>query len=297
VNKVTEIYRVQYEDIGTRFFYLDQLCNYPARCHARNHDHPASGGNYIAEGERRIARNIRNFGAPGEIAIVGEGVTEIAIDAVDGLLNGHCDTDPESIPIFQTIYSDRTTEIGCFIGRRDLDNVDTIPAKMAFNLVRGRQLGWVNEDQFDAFAPGNRTAMETIARYARVRMAVPEFLFYGTMLRTPSLSDVATVTLPWYTWVRGKLDQKTIPVVFTECYRSPDGRVGVILANHTAEVQSVQLRANWKDWGFDLKRPLSVRTLNNLSWGAPETGHARAAYPLTIPPRDAIVVEFSQSAP
>jgi hypothetical protein len=293
IKKMTDIYRVQY-DFGARFFYLDQLCNYPARCHARNHRHPAPGGNYIAEGERQIARNIRTFGAPGEIAIVGEGVTEIAIDTVDGLLNGHCDTDPETIPIFQSIYSDRTTEIGCFISHKDRPHPGTIPAKLAFNLVRGRQLGWVNEDQFDAFAPENKEAMELFARYGRVRKAAPEFLFFGEMLRTPHLAGVKDITIPWYTWVRGKMDQKTIPEVFAECYRSPEGAVGVILANHTASPKTVQLKANWKEWQMILKRPVCIRIFENLTWGKPESGLAKAVYTVTVPPRDAVIVEFTQ---
>lgn len=292
VDHITEVYKFQYDNLGCRFFYLDQLCNYPARCFSKSHDHATSGGSYIAEGERQIARNIRNFGAPGEVALVGEGVTECFIDVVDGLLNAHCDTDTDTVPLFQTVYSDRTTEIGIFIGSRDREFPGTIPAKIAFNLVRGRQLGWVNEDQFDIFAPENKEYADYFAVCARVRMAAPEYLFYGEMLREPVLEGVEVRDHQWYTWVRGRVDTMPLADVPGAVYRAPDTSIGVVLANHTSERRSVTVVPDWEDWRLDPASGVRVDILKDASWENIKKIADGESVTVELTPRSATVVRF-----
>ncbi len=294
VEHITKVYKMQYEDLNCRFFYLDQLCNFPVRCFARNHGHQNSGGSYIADGEGQIARNIRNFAAPGSVAVVGEGLTECFIDTVDGLLNAHCDTDTTSVPLFQTIYSDRTTEIGVFVGIRDLEFAGTIPAKIAFNFVRGRQLGWMNEDQFDVLAPANRSYADYYACCARVRMAAPEYLFYGEMLREPLLDGVAVQEYQWYTHRLGSVDKMPLADVPAAAYRAPDGSIGVVLANHTDKKQFFKITPDWEDWQLVPDKGIEVSRLENGSWRHMDNISGDYATAVEMPPASATVIRFRE---
>ena len=250
--------------------YFDELYCYPNFCYSANHNHPCFGGTYFTAGMRDVLRRVKELKAwkKKKPVIMGEQMGETYMKNCNALLNGHADQKMDSIPIFQAVNADNTTEVGMFLNSAEVGSHNTFMSSIGFNLVRGRQLGWFNFDQFDITKPEYSWQLAKLREFCSVRRAGQEFLFFGEFLRTPDLSSLSTTTRVVQLWITGfKNKQKyEVPVVLAECYRSPQGSIGIVLTNHTAQDQNISIPWNAKDWGISVGTKIKRQDYKKGQW-------------------------------
>lgn len=299
-NKVVDIERQLLRDYQVDALYLDELYSFPTFCYATNHGHPGHGGTYCAAGSREILtrlRALKEWGGKPPV-ITGENLGEAYIDGCDGLINGHSDMKPDTLPIFQAVHSNHTTEIGVFLNQSEIYDMDIFMARVGFNLVRGRQLGWFNFDQFDITKPEFSKQLGKLRAFCQARRAAQEFLFFGELLRTPDLSALPTAVRRWEIWADySEKINYTLPVVLAECYRAPNGDIGLVLVNHTAQEQSISIPWNFKDWGFKLGESVVRQDCRDAKWTAGTPSKLGQSVAVSVPAYSPLIIRISRPSP
>ncbi|MGN0873156.1 MAG: DUF6259 domain-containing protein [Victivallales bacterium] len=258
-NRISRVQRELLHFYPVSAVYMDEIAAMPELCYAVNHDHKGHGGNFYAAGQRNFLGRIRkaaewNRRRP---VITGEGMTETHIGYIDGSISGHVDMNPNALPMFQAVHSDRIAAIGLRMTMDEIKDMDRFMAKIGRSLTRGKQLGWFEtfmlSDSYDLTLPEARPAMEKLKECTALRRAGQEFLFFGELLRPPQLT-VPYSEIGWdkhipFTKPKKKVVEK-VPEVYAECYVSPQGNIGIVLANRTAKEQKISIPWNSKDWKF-----------------------------------------------
>jgi hypothetical protein len=162
----------------------------------------------------------------------------------------------------------------------------------AYNLVVGEIPGAVmtgdglllNRDTAN-WAPwrppvGDNDASVEVLRTATALRRGParDFLVFGRMLRPATVTDAATIQ-----WTYGGRSND-VPAIFHAAWQAPDGRVGVVLANWTSDVQTARV------FHERLTGPLaSHRSGKGMSLGdlEPKDG----AFGVTLPPLSCALFE------
>ncbi len=293
LNKIVDIERQVLGDYGVSALYLDELAGYPSHCYATNHEHPCHGGTYYAAGENKILRDIRalkEWGGKPPV-IVGENTSEAFINYCDGLLNAHSDMRPDSLPIFHTVHSNHTTEIGTLVVGTESHDPDIFLSKLGFNLVRGRQLGWLNI-YFEMITPEFNKQLVKLREFCNVRRAGQEFLFFGELLRTPALASLPKVERRWVVGPSFEKVSYALPVVLGECYRAPNGDIGLILVNHTDQTHTAKIPWNTKDWGIAVGTKISRQDYGNGQWSPPISQAMTGNLTVTVPAYTPMIVKI-----
>ena len=222
---------------------------------------------------------------------------EVYMEGCDGLLNAHVDQPPTSIPMFQVVNSDNTTEIGNFINKAEIKSKDTFMSNVGFSFVRGRQLGWFNFDQFDLTKPQFSWQLNKLKEFCKTRRAGQPFLFFGEFLRTPDLSNVPRADYRVQTWLSG-FKKKPVyqePVVLAECYRSPQGEIGIILTNRTDKDHTINIPWNTKDWGLAVGTNITRSDYLNGNWTEGAVQPLPKELSITIPAYSPMIVKLTQA--
>ncbi len=283
-------------EYGVDAMYYDETYVFPGVCYATNHRHKWLGGPDHAEAIAEIHRRTHSVRPEGVIT-TGENLGESYIDVCVGLINGHSDMRVTSIPIFQTVFADRTAEIGVFTNQSELASPDTFASKLAFMLIRGRQLGWFNSDQraLNIVNPEYAKQLEMLKKYCDVRIVALPWLFEGEMLREPDTSALAKVPRHWEIWPNYK-DKPVyeFPVVCGGMYRAPDGSLGLVLCNVTAQEQTVEIPWNAKDWGLKPGTVVSITEYSAGQWKAPASTALPERLKATVPPYSPIVLKITK---
>lgn len=280
------------QDYGVKAVYLDELHVYPFLCYAKNHGHPATGGTYFRDAYRKMIQRMKAESGIKNLVLTGEGCTEAYADLIDGQLNGLCDTRPDSIPLFQSVMKDNTIEWGLFISQAEVDTLETFAGKIGHAFVRGRQLGWINLDQFDLLKPAQDRQVEFLRKLAVARRAGKEFLLYGEFLRTPDLAAVATHKVPWMVTATSKHEEMTMPDVLAEAYRAPDGDIGIVLANITDAPVTAAIPVNTKEWGLKPGRPYQRSAYRNGAWSPAKTITLPRKLEVNVPAWSPLIVRY-----
>lgn len=307
----TEFWRTRLTDIERGILalypvsalYLDELSAVPELCYATNHEHKGHGGNFYADGQHKIIDTIRKAKEWGKRkpVITGEGLTETHINYIDGSISAHCDMNPLADPMFQAVHSDRLAVIGQRMNMDDVKNMDRFMAKIAFSLVRGKQLGWFETfmvfDSYDLTSPEAAPAMEKLKECTALRRAGQEFLFYGELLRPPVL-DVPSSKIIWSREApfipEPNLPVVEIPEVFAQCFRSPQGNFGIVLANRVGREIRVTVPWNSKDWPFQSKQMLKRTDFCKGTWSAETRMIPEKGIEVTLPPYTPMLIKFSR---
>lgn len=135
------------ERIGTDGLYIDQIAAAaPYPCYAKNHDHPAGGGEFWYTSYKGIIDDMRREHLrPGNI-IFSEENAECYIPVFDILLTVNTPHNPSCriVPLYPLIYSDRVlTTAYTYTPYTDVRNGDFRYQNMQC-LLYGSQLGWVD---------------------------------------------------------------------------------------------------------------------------------------------------------
>ncbi len=278
-------------DYNVDAIYWDQVNFYPAICYATNHKHLWQGGTYDHDGVANILDQTLKMKK--DMVTTGEGLQEVYIGKCTGQLNAHADMKPDSLPIFQSVHAGRTTEIGVYVHSGNDTNIDTFNSKLAFNLVRGRQLGWFNTDYFHLNRPEMAQQLGLVKSYSAARKANLGFLCSGEMLRTPDLSMLPKIKRRWVIWPGPDTIDYDLPVVLAECYRSAKCEIGIVLANHTDTDQTISIPWNQKDWGIKTGADVTRTDWVNGIWSAAVTSKLTSRLSITVPARSPAVIKIA----
>lgn len=263
-------------------------------CFGRDHEHPPMPGKWMAE---KMAQTIAGFHA--EADAVGE--TEV-IHSTEQPANEYClplyqqcdcRVHPPGygsfLPLYHYLYHECLVIQGGMGGGPEPYH---LPIRNAYNCVLGEIPGAVmtgdgtllNKDTFN-WAPwqpkvGNDDhALEVIRTTTALRRGPGrDFLVYGRMQRPAPVEGVRIVT-----WERGGRVFR-VPAVFDAAWQSPDGRLGVVLANWTEKRRRVQVAD--ARLGGKVTVHTSARKLTRRSAVVTE-----GCVTITLPPHSCVLVE------
>ncbi len=252
-------------EYGAGAVYLDELHVYPYLCYAGNHLHSTLGGTHFVDGYREIIRRIRAESGRKDLVVTGEACSDAYADLLSGQLIAHCDTAPDSIPMFQSAVNDCTIQLGLTMMRGEAQDLDCFVARTGFALVRGRQLGWIQFDQTDLLGPEYDRQMEFLRKAARCRRASRDLVMDGEFVRPPDLSGAPVHAVRW--------NQDKTPIRLSSvqggAYRSRTGDLGLVLVNITGKPLSVRIPVNAKDWQVRPGRRYLSSEYRDGAWTAP----------------------------
>jgi len=289
-DKLVYIITKMFKDYGTDGVYLDELHTYAYLCYATNHEHKGCGGTYLADGYREVINRVRQSFPDRQLMLTGENISETYADIVDAQLVAHSDQNPDSIPLLQAIMKDCTVELGLTM-RRDEDwHMECYAARTGFALTRGRQLGWIQFDQGDMMDADHVKQVDFLKSCAHARRAGQNYLLYGEFLRTPVVSAGPLESVRWFA------DKPNVMLnpVLAEAYKSPDGKLGIVAANITAEVKHASFKLNYKDWSIVKGKAYKMLVWQGDKWSEPKTITTGDSITLDIPAYQPVILELQK---
>lgn len=235
---------------GVNGVYIDQISSMGHElCFARNHNHPAGGGNYWAAGYRELMRKARSLSQRGgrRSAITSEGTDEIFFDFVDANLTWSQTTDWE-IPLMQAVYSGYTLLLGSPCDFTRSMRFFAFAQGQAF--LDGKQNGWMS---LRLFEPQHKDKADYLRQVGKYRVAARKFLTYGTFLRPVEPSKpVPTFTDDNFGWHRKH--RGSVPGAEARLWQSEDGHLGVLFANYLDEPVVFPYRIDAAQFGLKAAR-------------------------------------------
>jgi hypothetical protein len=254
---------------GIKGLYLDMIgCESTNCCYNSDHEHTPGGGNYQVKGFRRMLIKIREEN-PG-LQLSTEYGSEAYMDLFDTVID-LCPsmerlgmTAPsEYVPAFNAVYHDKIAIFGNYALPDSIPPVDSKwPAgaawkqekkwhelypdqfflEMARTLIWGYQPTVANLRKEHIASKEFKENYNFIIRTAQFYYSNRKFLFDGEMLSFGKLecniSQIKFLSRFIFTQ-EGKEETitKTLPVLLHSIWRSPDGDIGLILANYTNTLQ------------------------------------------------------------
>lgn len=262
-------------------------------CFAADHGHPSVPGAWMADDMRRL---IAGFHAVAEEMGEREVIHSTEQPANETCLplfqECDCRVFPPGyggtfIPLYHFLYHECIIIQGGMGGGPEPYH---LPIRNAYNGVLGEIPGAVmtgdgsllNKDTFN-WAPwepkvGNdEHALEMMRTVTALRRGVGrDFLVYGRMQPPAIIDGIATIS-----WQQGER-QWHVPAIFHAAWQSPDGRLGIVLANWTElprEVQLTDLRLN------------SEMTVHSIGCAMTSCKHPSNPAGITVPAHGCVLVE------
>jgi hypothetical protein len=276
--------------------FLDQNCgaaSFP--CYGEGHGHPSAPGHWMTPALAQLLARLEGLAGAADREIVF---------SVENAPNDHfrhrfqiCDIRPDlegrSVPLFQYLFHEHILTQGAFALA---PNPYWMRLKTAHSFVLGdvmtaivgpggRLMNWAGRPWASWDTPaGDQEAILTLLRRAigMRRGSGRDFLVFGRLLRPYPVHDIEH--LSWST-ERGLT---TMPAVMHACWKAPDGRTAIALANWTKEEQVVRLGVS--------SEGLSPRRYH-LRGDAARTVEldGTATPPLVLPPLGVALVECGEA--
>ncbi len=284
---------------GVRSIYLDELYYHPPFCYSKNHPHTDIGGSYLADGFRKIIKRAKAECGIKQLVLTGEHSGETYTDLVAGGLTW-ASVFTDIVPIHEAVLKDCSIPFGQMMMSTDLANMDTFSAKIGWQLVGGRQLGWINLDQGDLLGEPFQGPMAFLKSAAQCRAAAKDFVLFGEYLRPPDTSSCGMHTVGWslapINVVNPETNKvvglQTIPKVMGSTYRAVNGDIGIVLVNVTGSDITASVPVNEKDWGLRVGKLYETSRWADGSWSAAGLKRLEATLPATIPAYSALVIRL-----
>jgi hypothetical protein len=250
----------QIAGLGMDGFHVDEMASatrWQHQCFNLSHGHPIGGGTLYADTRREMSMIIRESArrVNPNFASHHEALNEIYID-VDDLQEVCTSPSNTNIPLFEAVFHDYNFQMGRRIiewnnrrqfppGKADGDAaIDEFTASFAQTYVWGNQPAWMRTD-ISTYAP--KVAAVT-KRFMDARYRSMKFLNVGQMMRpltvTRPLPEVKT------TWRFNDTPEHIMPAVINSVWKAADGSIGIVLANITAQPQSISYRFDLAEAGL-----------------------------------------------
>jgi hypothetical protein len=272
-DKQSEVINRLISEYGVDGIYLDQISSMdPVLCFDPTHGHSLGGGNYWAEGYRKMIEtckeNARKINK--DVIFTSEDNAEAYLDGLDANLtcNGTGNA-PDLIPMFHYVYSGYCITFGRMTGDHwDVNNGDIytkgLPLMMrnAQMFVWGEQMGWFNPNVVDLPSP-EAEYIKTLCK-ALDEKSVKKFLVYGQMVRPPSLSGENPVLAA--KWRIGQRDTE-MPSVSHSAWKAEDGTLGLVFTNLDNSAHTVSYTVDAKQYQLAQASQYSITVINGVGAG------------------------------
>lgn len=247
---------------GVAAIYLDQIAAArPQPCFDRSHPHVPGGGEaWLEQGYWPMMKRIRQQlqAKHPQLAFCSEDAAEPYMHVFDSYLPWRF-LDIGHVPAYQAIYAGR---IQMTSRHFDDSSYEALFPKAAEQMLYGEQIGWFNMGTFSAHA----AFQPFVKKLAHTRKTFLAFFNEGEMLKPGQYAEPpATLTCDWGFYGPRIITQ---PAVLHSVWGVEDS-VLVILANTTAEPQTIKFRPLPAAWG------LTGRTLAAVEY---QEGQAPATF-------------------
>jgi hypothetical protein len=257
--------------------YLDMIgCSTnPRTCYNKKHRHAPGGGNHQMSGYREMLKEIQKE-IP-DFPLSTEEASEAYMDLFDSAisLSGGLErlgSDPnirESVPAFSAVYHGLNAVFGNYAMPDSIPPFDPkwpessewkkekewrklYPDQFFFEIARsviwGLQPTVANFKMEHCEKPGFKEMYEFLLKTARFYHSHREFLFDGDMLNPGVLKtkEIAVKFLSRFIFTaegKEKTFRKKNPAILHSLWKTPDGRIALILANYSSKTQSFEFES------------------------------------------------------
>ncbi|MCF6175245.1 MAG: DUF6259 domain-containing protein [Victivallaceae bacterium] len=263
----------------------------------------SGGGNEYIKANQKMVRELRKRAREynPEFCFVAESFWEGNIGVLDGILacnNWHRylkKGEAEAIPLAQAVYHDYTILFSTWLGKRDVENDDSISfiAKFGQALVWGFKPGYNQPANLLTFK-NHGTALSTSLKRYHAYAAAKKFLVYGEMLREPKIIN----KLPevdfryWRAWSKTWFNV-TYPAVLRSMWKAVDGSLGIVLYNITKEPQHVKIQLTTKELAnVSNVKIKSIYPKTLVATAAIQSGYVVVS--CSVPARSPVVIQINR---
>jgi hypothetical protein len=257
---IEDIVRNLIQNYRVSGIYLDQITAAPPKlCFDTDHGHPVGGGSFWVDGYRQLLSRLKEIRPPhGDAVLVSENNAEPWGDLLDGYLIW-IPPSGNTIPLFQTVYSDYTTTFGRRITVEDLEDEYAFYAKEADLFVYGGVPGWVTKI---ILRKEHREQLDFLKHLAEMRRVAGKYLSEGELVRPIEfITAIPEVSLEEN--VMKKMWSVLIPVVQHSVWKAPDGSLGVIMVNTSPKSMELEYRIDMETYGFNNRSGFTVKEMSS----------------------------------
>ena len=235
------------EETGANAIYYDQVAvARPFECFDRRHGHPVGGGRWWTEGYRKMLEPMHDLYSSRNSPITSELSGDQWLDLIDGYLLCGTPHDDE-VPFMPAVYSGYAIYFGS--EENMCDPEDTFLSWQMRQFTWGVLPGWF--DRWDIGDPKFARQQGVIARLARLRRALADFMVYGRLEDEVRFADPPPEReyRMNYLWRPNEwIDKVHMPDLHGTVWRNADGdAVMAVVANASDRVRGVKFRLPAKD--------------------------------------------------
>ncbi len=232
---------------GFKGIYLDSFGRGKRPCFATEHGHSRGGGSYTIDGQRMLARDVREAirAIDPEAIMTAEANVEAFIDVLDGKLF-HWNIPTNFAPLWTAVYHDYQLCYGRTVPM-SADRLEAFVMVVGHLTAEGVQIGriFTSPEERTVLQPEHGEMLAFLSRCAEARRTAYEYLCVGEMMRTPVVeSDLPVVTGEH----RGI--PISLPAVKLRAWRAADGTVAHVLVNLTPDAVDLTYGYDSADYSF-----------------------------------------------
>ena len=283
-----------FDELDTAGVYIDQIC--AARgvpCFNPDHGHPLGGGGAWHEGYRTLLEGMRKRVPEGRV-LTTEECAEPWLDLFDAMIILNMPAELHSIPLFPSVYSDRTIGYAfLYYAKDEPRNSFSFRWKNSRAFLYGAQVGWIQPDRI--MAPEVSSEAEFLRDLARTRSHARPFVTDGQFLRLLDVAGDNTLLRGRGTGVFGPDYTIEEPAVNASAWLA-DGKPGVLLSNISSQDRSVKVPLPLDDAGIPAGTSLTATVFGPGGEITRET-MSSDTLALTVPAGKALVVHIRPAGP
>lgn len=263
------------EEYGVNAIYFDQVAAAePIDCYDPTHNHTLGGGGYWVEGYRKMFQGVKELktksGEP--VFLASENTAECYMDTIDAFLTW-TPRNPTDIPLLTAVYSGYTIYFATNPQYEESDGLAPYAMAVGRDVLWGTQPGWTRID----------TTSERgiyLRDVSRIRYAARRFFQFGELVgELKPLSDPGVAKCRWKNidyMDASKIYEVSLPAVMGTIWKSPDGELGLMMANLTGEervfsykinIENYDLTPGEKGWKIQQIEYEKTHNLGHISTG------------------------------
>jgi lysophospholipase L1-like esterase len=231
----------------------------------------SGGGNSYIKGNQQLIQSIKQRARKinPDFCFTAESFWEGNIAELDGILV--CNTTNiylegnrvTAIPMAQTVYHDYCLMYSVWPSRWDVerDSARGYVAKHGLAFTWGVKPGWNILSLLYKYQ-NHEIALETSLKRYEAYSKSKKFLVYGQMLRPPEIIS-ANELLPvkWHISYSEKYYDVNMPSVLGTAWRSPDGKLGIVLYNISDKAQKISLKLDCREYSIPKDKNVQFTSL------------------------------------
>ena len=254
-------------------------------CFNSDHGHSPGGGSAWQEGYRALVRRLREC-VPEDGVLTTEECAEPWLDLFDAMIILNMPAELHSIPLFPSVYSDRTIGYAFLYYAKDEPvNSFSFRWKNSRAFLYGAQLGWIQPQRI--MAPEVAGEAEFLRDLARTRSHARPFVTDGQFLRLLDVAGDNALLRGRATGAFGPDYTIEEPAVNASAWLA-EGKLGILLCNISGEDQRIDVSLPLSDAGITPGTPLRAGIFGPE--GKIGTESVSSTLTLTVPAGKALAV-------